>query len=74
MGLFCMGGRVELSACFFLHLECVTRKYPRAPEAAFANARDSANQYGLDQKVRHGVEEAKRLVQLQELTNGTDDE
>ena len=40
----------------FFVLECVMRKYPRAPENAFANARDAANQYGLDQKPKHGSE------------------
>ena len=43
------------------------RKYPRAPEnALFASARDAANQYGLDQKAKHGSEHVANLMKRSE--------
>ena len=50
----------------FFVLECVKRKYPRAPENAFASARDAANQYGLDQKAKHGSEQVANLMKRSE--------
>ena len=55
-------------------LECVARKYPRAPETAFANARDAANQYGLDQKVRHGVESAAKIIRDKAIADNNAEE
>ena len=42
------------------------RKYPRAPENAFASARDAANQYGLDQKAKHGPVHVANLMKRSE--------
>ena len=46
----------------FFVLECVMRKYSRAPENAFASARDAANQYRLDQMARYGSEHVANLM------------
>ena len=46
----------------FFVLGCVMRKYPRAPENAFASARDASNQHGLDQKATRGSEHVANLM------------
>ena len=50
----------------FFVLECVMRKYPWAPENAFASARDAANKYELDQKAKHGSEHVANLTKRSE--------
>ena len=69
--LFCL--LREFSFIFFC-LECVKRKYPRAPETAFAFAREAANQYGLDQKGKHGVDFVTEMLRQPENTHHQDEE
>ena len=60
----------------FFVLECVMRKYPPAPENAFASARDAANQYGLDQKAKNGSEHVANLMKRSEdaVTEGEEED
>ena len=68
-----LAGHLRAFLLTFFCLECVTRKYPRDPEAAFASARDAANQYGLDQKGKHGMEFINEMM-TQPRVQDTDDE
>ena len=51
-------------------------KVPAGPENAFASARNAANQYGLDQKAKHGSEHVVNSMKRSEdaVTEGEEED